>query len=248
MFRRILLGLTALTLSLVACATQPGGSQDSPLKSPIDAPRSGDLERTDELVDALRGVDATVETGGQAEQPFFSVPGRIVLVNGQQLQVFEYGTAADRGEESALISPEGFTVGTYNISWVQQPHFWAVGRLIVLYVGEDEALLELLTPLLGEPITQASDRPSPDPPSAADAAQRHLGELLDIPVNRIDLLYFERVSWRNGCLELGEPGEMCTQAITPGWRVVLAANGMQYEYHTDLSGQVVRLKQPPTME
>jgi hypothetical protein len=32
---------------------------------------------------------------------------------------------------------------------------------------------------------------------------------------------------------------MCTQAIVPGYRVVLAANGQQYEYHTNEAGSIV---------
>jgi hypothetical protein len=34
---------------------------------------------------------------------------------------------------------------------------------------------------------------------------------------------------------------MCTMVITPGYRVILEAGGKQYDYHTDASGDVVRL-------
>ena len=33
---------------------------------------------------------------------------------------------------------------------------------------------------------------------------------------------------------------MCTQVITPGYRVILEANGREVEYHTDEAGTVIR--------
>jgi hypothetical protein len=84
----------------------------------------------------------------------------------------------------------------------------------------------------------------PDPPYAAVAAQRQLSELLDLPLEKITLLSFERVEWRDGCLEIAEPGQMCTQVITPGWRVVLEVGGKQYSVHTDLQGERLRMNSP----
>jgi hypothetical protein len=44
-------------------------------------------------------------------------------------------------------------------------------------------------------------------------------------------------------LGLAAPDEICAQAITPGWRVVLVVEGQQYVYRTDASGEVVRQEQ-----
>ncbi len=51
----------------------------------------------------------------------------------------------------------------------------------------------------------------------------------------------EAVDWPDGCLGVQTPGVMCTMVITPGYRVILEADGKQYEYHTNASGDVVRL-------
>jgi hypothetical protein len=41
------------------------------------------------------------------------------------------------------------------------------------------------------------------------------------------------VQWRNGCLECAKEGEMCTQVILSGYRIVLQIGDQQYEYRTD---------------
>ena len=47
----------------------------------------------------------------------------------------------------------------------------------------------------------------------------------------------------NSCLGVSSPDAMCAQVITPGYRVVLEANGRQYEYHTNETGsQIVPLQ------
>lgn len=43
--------------------------------------------------------------------------------------------------------------------------------------------------------------------------------------------------WPDGCLGLGGTGMMCTQAIVPGFEVVLEADGKTYTYRTDARGR-----------
>ena len=50
----------------------------------------------------------------------------------------------------------------------------------------------------------------------------------------------EAVEWRNGCLECAGEGEMCTEAIVPGYRVILESENQQYEYRTDSSSTIRR--------
>jgi hypothetical protein len=40
------------------------------------------------------------------------------------------------------------------VEWVSAPHFWASGKIIVLYVGDDAEAVDLLTGALGAPIAQ----------------------------------------------------------------------------------------------
>ena len=103
----------------------------------------------DSLVEELRAAGATVEIAGQVSQPFFSVDGRVVSVNGSDVHVFQYESETAASEEAALVSPEGSTIGTSSVTWVATPHFYKAGRLIVLYVGDDDAVVTVLEEVLG---------------------------------------------------------------------------------------------------
>ncbi len=103
------------------------------------------------LVDNLRAAGATVEPAGEViNQPFFSVTGSIITVNGGDVQVFEYADAATAEAEAALVSPDGSSVGTSMVGWVASPHFYRVEKLIVLYVGDGEAVTAVLESVLGQ--------------------------------------------------------------------------------------------------
>ena len=101
------------------------------------------------LIDNLRAAGATVEPVGEVSQPFFSVPGYVIEVNGEQVQVFEYADEAAANAEAATVSPDGSTVGRTFVGWVAPPHFFTKGRIIVLYAGSNQATLELLQRVLG---------------------------------------------------------------------------------------------------
>ena len=44
--------------------------------------------------------------------------------------------------------------------------------------------------------------------------------------------------WSNSCLDAAEEGAACAAIVTPGFVIVLDVEGTQYEYHTDLNGNV----------
>jgi hypothetical protein len=103
------------------------------------------------LVDTLRAAGATVEPKTELEQPFFSVKGQMITVNGNDVQVYEYQDADAADAEAQLVSPDGSTVGTTKITFVAPPHYYKAGKLIVLYVGQNGDLLDLLEDVLGSP-------------------------------------------------------------------------------------------------
>jgi hypothetical protein len=46
--------------------------------------------------------------------------------------------------------------------------------------------------------------------------------------------------WNDACLGLPQPGEICAQVITPGYRIVLSHLTETYEFHTDQTGRNIR--------
>ncbi len=57
----------------------------------------------------------------------------------------------------------------------------------------------------------------------------------------IGLVSAELVDWPDACLGIQQSNVMCAQVITTGYKVILSANGAQYEFHTNETGDVVRL-------
>ena len=101
------------------------------------------------LMTALQAAGATVEVGDSITQDFFTPEGHILTVNGADIQVFEYETAEAMESEAAQVAPDGGSVGTSMMMWMDAPHFYKMGRIIVLYVGSDSTVLNLLTEVLG---------------------------------------------------------------------------------------------------
>ena len=135
--------LLYLVLGLFAAGTGACGAPD------VSAP-TGPVEDIAGLVARLQAQGATVEAVGDLTQPFFSVDGRVLRANGQEVQVFEYPNAAAAGSEAAQVLSDGSVIGTTMVDWVAPPHFYRSGKLLVIYVGQDAATLDLLEQILGE--------------------------------------------------------------------------------------------------
>ena len=90
------------------------------------------------------------------------------------------------------------------------------------------------------PTLSPEDRPIPvDIPAAERLSIEQLAQSLGIPVDQIKLVSIEEVQWPDSCLGVQHPGIMCAQVVTPGWKVVLEANGRQYEFHTNQDGSQI---------
>jgi len=62
--------------------------------------------------------------------------------------------------------------------------------------------------------------------------QQDLAERLGIPPRTITIVESEVVDWPDASLGCPRPGTAYAQVIIPGYRIVLAAEGQQYVYHT----------------
>ena len=168
----VILGLLA-ALAMAACGaseqadpirvpTQAGQSeptrppnptkQSEPTQAPDASGQSGTTSgfaTIDQLAASLHTAGAVTEPGGDVSQPFIAVPGRILQVNGADVQVFEFSSAAAAADLAAQVSPDGSSVGTTMIMWVEPPHYFLSGRLIVLYVGDNSDILVRLAQALG---------------------------------------------------------------------------------------------------
>lgn len=68
----------------------------------------------------------------------------------------------------------------------------------------------------------------------ADAAKR-----FKVAENLVVLTRAEQVTWSDGSMGCAEPGQMYTQMLVPGFRVIAKTSGGELAYHTDARGHVV---------
>jgi len=101
------------------------------------------------FVDALEAAGAEVEPVETLDPGFFDTTAQIIEVNGAQLQVYEFADPAAAQAAAATVSEDGTEIGSAVIRWMDAPHFYQQGRIIVLYLGNDAQMLSLLEEILG---------------------------------------------------------------------------------------------------
>lgn len=127
----ILLLAAAGDTGLMAAETQPGRAS---AKTLISALRTSGLEP--------RQVD-------RITQAFFTVPATVYQLRDDELQVYEFPNEERAAREAEKVSADGSSVGTSKVLWIAPPHFFRAGALLVLYLGNDEQVLDVLHARIG---------------------------------------------------------------------------------------------------
>ncbi len=113
------------------------------------------------------------------------------------------------------------------------------------------ALISALSLISGIPLLQASAAPARTsselldysyPKSLSWRVRRDLARRINIPAQSLRVTEAQRQTWKDGCLELAAPDEMCTQQLVEGWRVVVAYGRQTWVYHTDAQGRSLRIE------
>jgi hypothetical protein len=113
------------------------------------------------LVDNLRALGYSVEPVSDVQQPFLKARGTLLRISGGDLtspaevQSYNYDDR-DLGadgisvaqSDAAQIQPDG-QPKTARVSWTGPPHFFLKERVLVLYIGNDQIVLQRLSDLLG---------------------------------------------------------------------------------------------------
>lgn len=84
-------------------------------------------------------------------------------------------------------------------------------------------------------------KPNRLPRLVANAVLRDLASRQGISTRELQIIDYNQQTWRNGCLELPQPDEICTQALIPGWRIVVSNGKQNWIYHTNNNGRSLRL-------
>lgn len=107
------------------------------------------------------------------------------------------------------------------------------------------------TAIAGErlPATQILDQPTQlatatISPAVVTTLRQDLSRRTGIPANQLRFIEVSAQNWPDGCLGLAQAGQMCTQAIVPGWRVTFANGNRRWVYRTNQNGSNFRLETP----
>src|SRR5678815_2518138 len=60
-----------------------------------------------------------------------------------------------------------------------------------------------------------------------------------LPAQAISVESAQRVTWRDGSLGCPKRGMQYTQALVPGWRVILRVGDATYDYHATANGHLI---------
>ncbi|MEH2351668.1 hypothetical protein [Nostoc sp.] len=84
-------------------------------------------------------------------------------------------------------------------------------------------------------------KPNRLPRPVAKAVLRDLARRQGVFTRQLQIIDYNQQTWRNGCLELPQADEICTQALIPGWRIVVSNGRENWVYHTNNNGRSLRL-------
>lgn len=91
-------------------------------------------------------------------------------------------------------------------------------------------------------VKQSNDRRANRlPGQVATAVRQEVAKQTGTAPGKFRITEYSRETWPNGCLGLNEPDQICTQALVPGWRVVVSDGSREWTYRTDSNGKTVRL-------
>jgi hypothetical protein len=222
--RRIL----ALSLVLAVCAC-----------GRIGTPQDQTYESINDLLNALEDAGAEIVIVA-LDTPLFDVDSQAIMLNGEKSELYEFGNEDERERGVIHLQTVLEDVRKNTADELSSARIWSHERLVVVYFGRDGGTTLLLSGLLGDPLQKlglADDEPYPP---AVPAAIHAFAEAKGEDPSLIKVLSYSFVEWSNGCLEYPHPDEVCTQALIPGWRILLQLGDQEIEIHSDEMGGEIR--------
>ena len=155
-----LVGAGAITIAILATrgdttsvvADRPQLSEPTTLAT-APAPLDDGYDRFALVADLGPEVTRTLAENVPEPVPLLDTTPITLCVGNREVWVFEYPSAVRRAALSDRISSDGSQVPTATgiaiPEWIAPPHFYARGRIIVLYLGPQDDIADRLESLLG---------------------------------------------------------------------------------------------------
>ncbi len=163
---------SALAIAAIACGSDnsgepaAGGNGPDGTSSVPTPPPSSVQSGYDDVKQALETNGAVVVQTGEEPDGLFSSAVIKVLINGEQLQVYEFASTSAADTATTTVSADGTTFTSNDsppiaIDFLHRPHLFQQGNVIVVYTGNDAGVINLLRDTLGEEF--AGDKSPIDP-------------------------------------------------------------------------------------
>ena len=98
---------------------------------------------------AIKSKGLQISQKEEIPDSFFSVPIKVFSVGGIDLQIYEFSTDESYENAKLMISDDGTEIGTSMVHWMDSPHFYGQGKIIVQYVGHNPEMINILDSMLG---------------------------------------------------------------------------------------------------
>jgi hypothetical protein len=76
------------------------------------------------------------------------------------------------------------------------------------------------------------------PAEIFEQAAEEAAAVANVAIDQVSIVRAERVTWSDGSLGCPEPGQMYTQALVPGFWLVLQAGDDEFDFHASERGEV----------
>jgi MFS family permease len=104
------------------------------------------------IINALRAQSAVVGVSSTpVQQPFLSLVGQELVVNGEIVQAYVYADTASATTEASALYYDADSAAWTEVVWQQTPHFYQVANVILIYDGHTQETVAALERAFGPP-------------------------------------------------------------------------------------------------
>jgi len=96
------------------------------------------------------GYKVIKDTEGSNNELFVSGKLTVIEADGNKISIYEYGNSEDMEKASRGISKEGTSIGGTKYEFINRPHFYKKGNIIVGYIGGNKSLIKEIKKIMGE--------------------------------------------------------------------------------------------------
>lgn len=145
----VFISILFIGFASAGCAKQQ--SQNTPTEKTTiqtDATVPDKIESTKDFINLLKKSGYKIDSANQENNMFLKGSLTAIKIGTDIISVYEYKDNQQMETDSRRISSDGSRVGNAMVDWINTPHFYKNGNIIVNYVGNNNKLIEALKKLL----------------------------------------------------------------------------------------------------